>query len=322
MPKLRSLRSLRSAPLALAYWLGLAGAAQRANDCARILMFHSTPRHQARGFERVLRYVQRQFDVVSLGSLADAIDSPTAPLKRKVVITFDDGVRNNVDVAYPILQKLRLPATFFVCPGLIDRGQWLWNHEARQRLLRLSSLSGISRDTGGPIEVEAFIEWMKKLELSARNAVEKRVREATPDFAPTEAERHEFDLAGWDELRRLDPRIVTIGSHTLSHPILTSLDAREMEVEVAQSRRLLATRLRREVDLFAYPNGGLDPAVHECVRRHYRVAVCSEEGWVGALCDRHLLPRVSASWSPLKLAKILHRPMPQPLAPGLRPIFA
>lgn len=319
MPKLRS---LRSAPLALAYWLGLAGAAQRENDCARILMFHSTPRHGARRFERLLRYLQRQFDVVSLGSLFDAIDSPTAPLRRKVVLTFDDGVRNNVEVAYPILQRLRMPATFFVCPGLIERGQWLWNHEARQRLRRLPSLGEISRDTGGPAEVEAFVEWMKGLELSARNAVEQRIRQATPDFAPTDAERHEFDLAGWDELRRVDARIVTIGSHTLSHPILTSLDAREMEIEVAQSRRLLATRLQREVDLFAYPNGGLDPAVHECVRRHYRGAVCSEEGWVGALCDRHLLPRVNAPWNPLKLAKTLHRPMPQPLAPGVLPIFA
>jgi peptidoglycan/xylan/chitin deacetylase (PgdA/CDA1 family) len=285
-------------------------------------MFHGTPRREARGLERVMRYLRRQFEVVSLGSLVDAIDSPTAPLKRKVVITFDDGVRNNVDVAYPILQKLRMPATFFVCPGLIERGQWLWNHEARQRLLRLSSLGEISRETGGPLEVEAFIEWMKGLELSARNDIEKRVRAATPQFAPTDNEHHELDLAGWDELRRLDPRIVTIGSHTLSHPILTSLDAREMEIEVAQSRRLLATRLQRAVDLFAYPNGGLDPAVHECVRRNYRGAVCSEEGWVGPLCDLHLLPRVSASSSALKLAKILHRPMPQPLAPGLRPIFA
>jgi peptidoglycan/xylan/chitin deacetylase (PgdA/CDA1 family) len=318
MPKLAS---LRSAPLALAYWTGLAGSAQRSNDCARILMFHSTPRHLARRFERMLRYLQRQFDVVSLGSLADAIESPIAPLKRKVVLTFDDGVRNNVEVAYPILQKLRLPAAFFVCPGLIERGQWLWNHEARQRLRRLPSLSELSQEAGGPAEVEAFVEWMKGLELPARSAVEERIRKATPDFAPTEAERREFDLAGWDELRRLDPRIVTIGSHTLSHPILTSLEAREMEVEVAQSRRLLATRLQRPVEFFSYPNGALDPEVHECVRRHYRAAVSVEEGWVGALCDHHLLPRVSGSLRLLELAKLLHRSMPQPLAPGLRPIF-
>jgi peptidoglycan/xylan/chitin deacetylase (PgdA/CDA1 family) len=285
-------------------------------------MFHGTPRAHARQLERALRYLKRQFEVVALGSLMDAIDSPTAPLRRKLVLTFDDGWRNNVEVAYPILQKLALPATFFVCPGIIDRGQWLWNHEARQRLLRLSSLAEISTDTGGPAEVEPFIEWMKGLELSSRNMVEGRIRSVTPDFVPTTDERHEFDLARWDELRRLDPRIVTIGSHTLSHPILTSLKPQEMEIEVAQSRRMLETRLRRTVDLFSYPNGAQDASIRECVRRHYRAAVSVEEGWVGALCDPHLLPRVNGSWSALKLARLLHRPMPQPLAQGMRPIFA
>jgi peptidoglycan/xylan/chitin deacetylase (PgdA/CDA1 family) len=316
------LQALSSAPRAFAYWLGVAGAPQRNNGCARILMFHGTPRNRARHFERVLRYLRRQFVVVSLGELIDSIDSPTAPLKRKVILTFDDGLRSNVEVAYPILQRLGLPATFFVCPGLVDRGQWLWNHEARQRLLRLPSLKELSREAGGPAEVEPFIAWMKGMDLSSRSRVEGLVRAATPDFVPGAEEKHEFDLAGWDELRRLDPRIVTIGSHTTSHPILTHLDLHEMESEIAQSRRLLETRLRRTVDLFAYPNGDLNPAVHECVRRHYRGAVSVEGGWVGALCDPHLLPRVSASWSPLRLAKILHRPMPQPLAPGLRPIFA
>lgn len=319
MPKLRS---LGSAPVALAYWLGIAGAPQRENGCARILMFHGTPRNRARRLERALRYLKRQFDVVALGSLMDALESPIAPLRRKVVLTFDDGWRNNLEVAYPILQRLGLPATFFVCPGLIERGQWLWNHEARQRLLRLSSLAGISADTGGPAEVEPFIEWMKGLDLPSRNIVEERIRAATPDFAPTDGERHEFDLARWDELRRLDPRIVTIGSHTLSHPILTNLESQEMEIEVAQSRRMLETRLRRTVDLFAYPNGAQNAAVHECVRRHYRAAVSVEEGWVGALCDPHLLPRVTGSSSALKLARLLHLPMPQPLPPGMRPIFA
>src|SRR5258708_15550877 len=133
------LRALSSAPRAFACWVGIAGATQRNNGCARVLMFHGTPRNRARHFERVLRYLRRQFDVVPLGALIDAIESPIAPLKRKVVLTFDDGLRNNVEVAYPILQRLELPATFFVCPGLVESGQWLWNHQARQRLLRLPS---------------------------------------------------------------------------------------------------------------------------------------------------------------------------------------
>src|SRR5260221_9350558 len=192
MPKLRS---VRSAPLALAYWLGIAGAAQRRIVCARFLMFHATPRGRARQLERVLRYLKRRFDVVPLASLADSLDSPTAPLRRKLVLTFDDGLRNNLEVAYPVLQRLGLPATFFVCPGLIEQGQWLWNHEARQRMLTCRM---------APAQVETVIDKMKKLGLEERQREEERIRAATPAFAPTAAERHEFDLAGWDALRRLD----------------------------------------------------------------------------------------------------------------------
>jgi len=54
---------------------------------------------------------------------------------------------------------------------------------------------------------------MKRLPLREREHAETRIRAATPHFAPTAEERHEFDLAGWDELRALEPRIVTIGSH-------------------------------------------------------------------------------------------------------------
>lgn len=317
------LNTLGSAPLAMAYWLGVAGLAQRQRSCGRILMLHGTPAHYARGFERQLRFLKKHFEIVPLSALVDSLEAPTVPLRRKVAITFDDGLRSNVEVAYPVLERLGVPATFFVCPQLIERGEWLWNHEARQRLLRLASLENLAWDTGGPAAVEPYIAWMKTLPLSLRRQIEERVRAVTPGFVANAAEKRDFDLAGWDELRKLDPRVVTIGSHTLTHPILPSLDDLELEREVGDSRRVLEARLDRTVDLFAYPNGDQTFAVRECVRRHYRAAVSVEEGWVGALCDAYMLPRVSAPWSAIELARLLHRPMPQPMATrGLRPIFA
>jgi len=297
-------KALARAPLALAYWLGVAGGAQRERSCARILMLHGTPRRYAPAFERQLRFLMRQFEIVPLAALADALESETAPLRRRVALTFDDGLRSNVEVAYPVLRRLGVPATFFVCPALVDHGRWLWNHEARQRLQRLPLKAE---------EIEAKVESMKRLDMADRMREEERIRAATPGFAPTAAERSDFDLASWEELRRLDPRVVTIGSHTLTHPILTSLDAVALEREVAQSRRLLETRLGRPVELFAYPNGDQSAAVRECVRRHYRAAVSVEEGWVGPLCDPYLMPRVSVPSGALRLAWALHRPMPQPM---------
>ena len=120
-------------------------------------------------------------------------------LSRKVALTFDDGLRSNVDVAYPILHKLAIPATFFICPGLVDRASWLWTHEARSRLARLDAAARreLAAEWRAPEEIEAFVEWMKRLELAARRRVEARLREATPGFAPSAAEREDFDLAGW-----------------------------------------------------------------------------------------------------------------------------
>jgi peptidoglycan/xylan/chitin deacetylase (PgdA/CDA1 family) len=282
------------APLALGYWLGVAGSARRDNGCARVLMLHGVPRRHERLVRSLLAYVRRCFHVVPLQTLL----ADNLRLRNQLAITFDDGLRNNVEVAYPILKELELPATFFVCPALISGNAWLWNHEARQRLRRLQL---------APEQVEAKIESMKRLPFAERQREEEQIRQATPAFVPTEDERHEFDLAGWHELEALDPALITIGSHTLTHPILPSLDAARLESEISQSRKMLEDRLQRPVDLFAYPNGDVDARTLDCVRRHYRAAVTVEEGNVLPGSDPHLLPRINVPGSRLRFALALHR---------------
>ena len=269
-------------------------------------MLHGVPRRNAPLLERALRYLQRHFDIVPLDSLAAAA-ARRERLARQVAITFDDGLSNNVEVAYPILRSLGAHATFFVCPQLIEEGGWLWNHEMRQRLYRLHSLHELAAQTGGPRAVEPFVEWMKDLPLGRRREVEAAVRAATPNFAATSDERHHFELASWEQLRRLDPRVITFGSHTLTHPILPSLDAASLEREVAHSRRMLEARLQREARLFAYPNGDASPAVRDCVRANYLAAVTTEDGYVRPGCDPFLLPRINVPRDVLRFVLALHR---------------
>ena len=274
------LSKLRSVPAALAAWLGARGTRG-----TRILLYHGTPPRDAGWLERQLAWLRRCFKVVPLVEILRERAADGC-----VALTFDDGLRNNVQVAYPILRRLGLHATFFVCPGLIDRGGWLWNHEARQRL----------RHAGEPTDT---VEWMKSLPLDVRRDVEARIRQATPGFAPSPAQRDEFDLATWEELRALDPRVVSIGSHTLTHPILPLSSPQEIEAEVSQSRARLEDELQRPVETFAYPNGAYDEVVHQCVRKHYRMAVAVEGGPVTAQCDPYLLPRFAAPRGALRLAK-------------------
>lgn len=303
--------AVASIPLALGLWAGLAGRRLRRRDCARILTFHGTPAARLREYERQLRYLRRQFDVVPLPSLLRRVVNGE-PLAGQVALTFDDGRRSNVQVIYPLLRRLGLPATFFVCPGLVEEGRWLWNVEARQRLQSLDEglARELARELGTPVGVEPTVAWMKTLGLARRRVVESRIREASPGFTPTAPQREEGDLAGWAELRALDPAVVTLGSHTLTHPILSRLATPDVEQEVAVSRTVLETRIERPVELFAYPNGDLDARVRACVARHYRGAVTTEQAWVQPGSDPLLLPRLDAPRGAVRLCWNLHREMP------------
>ncbi|MGQ0543765.1 MAG: polysaccharide deacetylase family protein [Betaproteobacteria bacterium] len=275
----------------VALWRVSGIGVKRAAAPARILRFHGTPRAQAKELGRQLRYLANRFEVVSLERLVERSRSGA------IAITFDDGLRSNVEVAYPILARLGLPATFFVCPALIDERRWLWTHEARARLRRLGADAATT---------EGVVERMKGMDLGTRRAVEERLRDETEDWRPCAEEHEAHDLAGWDELARLDPALVAIGSHTLTHPVLTTLTEAEAQREVCGSRALLEKRLGRPVELFCYPNGAVSSAALELARRTYRAAVTAAPGAVAPGCDPLLLPRLAAPRGLLRLAWRLH----------------
>ena len=132
--------------------------------------------------------------------------------------------------------------------------------------------------------VDGIVEWMKTLRLPQRHQAEALIRQATPDFRPTASQQAAFDMMNWDDLLSLDPDLITVGSHTLSHPILTSLSAQEIELELMESRRCLEQRLQRPVDFFCYPNGSYDKRAYQLVQKTYRAAVTTESGsggWTG-----------------------------------------
>lgn len=315
------LRKLLGLSHGLAYWSGVAGKGLREAGVARILLYHGTVESSVAALGRQLAYLKRHFMVVPLAELVERLERGDA-LGRRVAITFDDGLRNNVTVAYPLLRRLGAPATFFVCPGLIEAGRWLWNHEARQRLWRLPDATSKG--------VEETIERLKNLPLAERQDFEERLRRATPAFRATAEERHAFDLAGWEELRRLDPAVVSVQSHTVSHAILPTLQTEACERELEESRRMIEERLQRPAPFFAYPNGDCSSAVREAAGRHYRAAVLAAGGVAAAHGDLLALPRVAAPPGALRLATAVHRaaaqtgnrPAPVSPAPARTPCAA
>ena len=298
----------------LALRTGASTARAKAIKAGRILMFHGVgdEDYPAGEFEAHLRYLKRNFDVIAFETLLRRLAGFSGTLASSVVLTFDDGLRNNFTVAYPILLRLNLPATFFVCPGLIESQRWLWNQEARARLCVLSGSDrwqfAVRWQLAAGEDLEKIIEAMKTLPLKRRHEIEQALRELTPGFQASPEQCAACDVMSWDQLRSMDRELITVGSHTVNHPILSTLPPDQLRFEIIESRRWLEDKLGREVKCFCYPNGALNPAVVAQVRQVYAAAVTTERGFVISTSDRHGLPRISSAETLPLLAWRMHRP--------------
>lgn len=266
---------------------------------AAILVFHAVPEEDADEFHGLLRYLSHHFSIVPLEAIIERATKTQSQRSTILGLTFDDGLRNHCSVVYPALIDLRLPATFYVCPGLIGQAFTIWTWEFWCRVQRMSETdrreqnerAGI-RNSSSPLSI---IQWMKTVPLNVREDIEEGIRCRTPDFAFTETERKLYELMTWEELASLDPSLISIGSHTMTHCDLPVVSPVQLSYEVERSRSELEVRLRRPVLDFCYPDGKYNENVVHAVKEIYRSAVTSVCGSVTERARPHTLKRIGAN---------------------------
>ena len=270
-------------------------------------------------FIEQMEYLSRHYSVISLKNAIEIVSSYDGSLDKRAVLTFDDGLKNNFIIAYPVLLRLGLPATFFVCPGLIESRMWLWAYEIEQRLLTCDNeqLSILCDNFNIPVNIELsnqvgiieeIIEWMKTVSTISRKSIEAAVQELTQDFKPDQIHQNMFESMDWNELCSLSPDLITVGSHTITHPILTMLPTEEMKYEIRESRYWLERRLNRAVEYFCYPNGDYNDEIVQTVRETYVAAVATEAGFFGCNEDIYRINRIPAAQNMPLFAWRMFRP--------------
>lgn len=276
----------------------LARIAQRQRRSV-ILMFHAVPREGAEEFHDLLQWLSKHFAVVSIETIVNGICHNRSEKSTVIALTFDDGLRNHHSVVYPALLDLRLPATFYVCPGLFNTAVTTWTWEVwcripwlpepyRRELLHRAGIGDLSNGI-------ALLEWMKAAPLSEREQVEDDIRIRTPEFVFTAAERELYELMNWKEVEDLDPSLINIGSHTMTHCDLPALQPEERVREIQGSRALLERRLGRPARDFCYPDGKHNDVTARAVAAVYRSAVTTVCGSIGPTDSPYALKRIGAS---------------------------
>jgi peptidoglycan/xylan/chitin deacetylase (PgdA/CDA1 family) len=264
-----------------------------------IVTYHCIRPEECGLFKETAQFLAENFHIVPLGQLVETVESAASISKHGfVALTFDDGLRNHAEVAYPVLRELGIPATFYLCPDLIDRGASVWTWEIHSRLERLGERDQqqFFKSAGVSGDLQRIIDRMKIIPVDEREEIEKRVRDLTPDFQFTRYERDCYDLMSWSEVEKLDPEFITIGSHTATHIDLPQAGPDRLERELLRSKEILESRLNRKVQHFAYPNGSFNEAVLPAVRQFYRSAVTTRPGIVRQGDNPLLLNRIHADF--------------------------
>ncbi len=216
---------------------------------------------------------------------------------RAICITFDDGYADNATVAYPVLRDLGLPATIFVATAF-TAGGIMWNDAIieffRDAAAGTYTINGVRYNLQEEVEsrrrcATEVIHGIKHLPQQQRQLiVDELVASASSTTAPP--------MMNAEQLKDLDPALITLGAHTVNHPILESIDDRQATDEISRSRQVIEQISGRPVNLFAYPNGVPDrdfSARHVAMLREqgFLAAVTTRKGVASPTCDRYLLPR-------------------------------
>ncbi len=212
-------------------------------------------------FEQQMKWLKRNATVLSETELLEVIDKPeTCPRHRYALVTFDDGYRDNYDLAYPVLKTHAIPALFFVCPRLLDErrlGWWdliayLIKQSPKQEIELRGETLGLGEQRIS--SMRKLQSWMKTLPAAeTANLVE--ALSAASGVAVPSPDLQSKELMTWDQVMEVSHNGVTIGSHTHTHRVLATLDEEGQRWELRESKAALERRLGREVRTIAYPAG-------------------------------------------------------------------
>jgi peptidoglycan/xylan/chitin deacetylase (PgdA/CDA1 family) len=214
--------------------------------------------------DEVLRALSAaDIDIIPIDQLGQRLANPED--RRFVVLTFDDGYRDNKEFAWPILKRHGAPFTLYVPSAFADgEGEvwWLALEEAiAQNNAVEVTLDGRRRlfDTlTANAKSQAFSAIIAHLmAIGTEAGFRAIVHELATRYGIDMRARCREACMGWDEIALMaaDP-LVTIGAHTVTHPILTKLTTDEARAEMAGGASAIEARLGRKPVHFSFPVGG------------------------------------------------------------------
>ena len=216
----------------------------------------------AEEFAAQIAYIKNRFHIATLEESLAMIDGGGPP-GASVLITFDDGYIDNYSLAFPVLRSHGLQAVFFLTTAFVGTGHLPWwdtvayiVKQSRTNLIRLRYPEPATFDLE---QIGVSQATMQILRLYKKTSMKDHERFCGELEAACKTSRPQGDIErcfmNWEEVREMHRAGMAFGSHTHTHPILTTLAAQQQQTEFGISRAILEHELGTRIDVLAYPVG-------------------------------------------------------------------
>jgi peptidoglycan/xylan/chitin deacetylase (PgdA/CDA1 family) len=239
----------------------------RKTNIPRILMYHRLtdsdiiPGITPIKFEDHLKHLCSYYDVVSVDEIISDVNNNQLN-SNKVALTFDDGYVDFYEKAWPLLKKYNVPASVYITTEFIEKKRWMWPDKVRV-MLDKTILERVYIPNVGELQLakkyfdrnwHTISDHCLTLTELNRNCffdeLARLLRVSVNDY-PTS----DFSALTWEQLSLMHKEGLDIGSHTVTHPILTNIPNEQLTNELVESKREIENMLNLEVKGICYPNG-------------------------------------------------------------------
>lgn len=243
---------------------------------ARILTYHSIseeanycpnsialPQHL---FKAQLKFLAEHYQVISLDDLVQCINKGSRFPDNAVVLTFDDGYKDNYEHAYPLLQETGITATFYITTSPILNKSQFWVAWIQEKISLaniatieklVSQFNAPKQINGDKTDLQALIDFVSseinRSDLNKRNKLLDEVAATLETDSPLNSTG--TCMMNTDQVREMAQNGMTIAAHTETHPILTSISDDDIKREITTSRDILREITDTPINHFSHPNG-------------------------------------------------------------------
>jgi peptidoglycan/xylan/chitin deacetylase (PgdA/CDA1 family) len=259
----------------------------------------------AEEFDHTIRYIAKHYEVIGVEELFRAPEATTGSRKR-VCLTFDDGYLNNFTTALPILEKYKVPATFYILSAGVDAPDFIiWTdlldfilHGTKEQQVLLVNEHSFERTPKqfhcsllGGISLSDYMKTLgpEKYDLLHKLAAEhidlSDLKKQFPDY---------WKLVSREQLTVFNGSpAVTIGSHTCAHHNLSNVSEELAARELFVSSGILETIAGKQIESIAYPDGSYNDRIKDLAERSgYRYQLAVNYRVSSDAADKRILPRL------------------------------